>query len=69
MPQFRRIHKIFTKVLMKIKKNHRRINKNAQPILEKSVYDSKLMQDSIFVKYFDPIILYLELNEHERESY
>jgi hypothetical protein len=27
------------------------------------------MPDSIFVKYFNPTILYLELDKHERESY
>jgi hypothetical protein len=61
-----RIQKIFIKVLAEIKKNRRRINKL---FLEKSIFDFRLMPDSIFVEYFDLTILYFELGEHERELY
>jgi hypothetical protein len=62
---FFRIQKIFIKILTEIKKNRRRINKL---FLEKSVFDLRPVPGSIFVKYFNPIILYLELGEHEHES-
>jgi hypothetical protein len=66
MPLFLRIQKIFIRILAEIKKNRRRINKL---FLEESIFNLRLVPDSIFVKYFNPIILYLELDEHERESY
>jgi hypothetical protein len=68
MLQFLRIQKFFIIILTEIRKYRRRINKSAQPILEKSIYDPKLTQDSVFVEYFDLIILYFELGEYERES-
>jgi hypothetical protein len=66
MSLFLRIQKIFIKILTEIKKNRRRIDKL---FLEKSIFDFRLVPGSVFVKYFNSIILYLELGEHERKSY
>jgi hypothetical protein len=66
IPLFFRIQKIFIKILTEIKKNRRRINKL---FLEKSIFNLRPIPGSIFVEYFDLIILYFELNKHERESY
>ena len=66
MSLFLRIQKIFIKVLAEIKKNRRRINKS---LLEKSVFDVRLIPGSVFIKYFDSTTLYLELDEYERKSY
>jgi hypothetical protein len=66
MPLFLRIQKIFIKILTKIKKNRRRINKS---FLEKSIFNFRPMPGSVFVKYFNPTILCFELDEYERESY
>jgi hypothetical protein len=58
------IQKIIIRILTEIKKNRRRIDKL---FLEKSIFDLRLMPGSVFVKYFDLIILCFELDKHERE--
>ena len=63
---FFRIQKIFIKILTEIKKNCRRLNKS---LLEKSIFNLRLIPGSAFVKYFNPTTLYLELGEHERKLY